>query len=135
MGARATFYDNYTSRVESLEASEIDRLLQELKRGKVIAFGRPCYVVRLKPTLVDIFGEVSKELTQFAAILFKGWQLDSAELPLAAKRVFVQLFGKGSNCGGIVVPAAGMDRHHLRPQVTPSLAQSWLRREPKSQLV
>lgn len=117
MGPRADFYDRYTGRVESLQGSESARILEEVKSGKVVAFGYPCYVIRLRPTLVDLFGESCRELTQFAAILLKGWQLDSAELPLAAKRVFVQLFQKGSNCGGIVVPAAGMDRHGLRPQV------------------
>ncbi|CAK0765549.1 hypothetical protein CVIRNUC_003269 [Coccomyxa viridis] len=117
MGSRDAFFDRYVSRIESIEASERTRLLQEVKRGRVVAFGQHCYVVRLRPTLVDLVGESFKDLSSFTAILFKGWPLDSAELPLAAKRVFVRLFSKGSNCGGIVVPAAGMDRHGLAPQI------------------
>ncbi len=118
MGSRDAFFDRYVSRIESIEASERTRLLQEVKRGRVVAFGQHCYVVRLRPTLVDLVGESFKDLSSFTAILFKGWPLDSAELPLAAKRVFVRLFSKGSNCGGIVVPAAGMDRHGLAPQAS-----------------
>ena len=37
MGRQADFYDRYTGRVESLQASERARLLEEAKSGKVVA--------------------------------------------------------------------------------------------------
>ncbi|BDA45245.1 hypothetical protein COCOBI_07-0320 [Coccomyxa sp. Obi] len=108
MGSRAAFFDRFMSRVECLEASEKTRLLQEVKRGRVVAFGEHCYVVRLRPTLVDLVGESFKDLSLFTAILFKGWPLDSAELPLAAKRGGKQRGKKRRAVGPPETPISGL---------------------------
>ena len=117
MAARADFYDRYVAAIKALSAERENEYLNVIKQGKVALKRTECYAVSLD-TICGIAGRKSNHNSNYFAILYRGWPIDSQANPLRVKAVFRKIHASTSTSGGAIVPCSVIDEYGLQVQVS-----------------
>ena len=110
--SKQTYYDDFTSFVNTLSDEEKASLFETVTRCTVTAYNEKCYV--LFPELLEC---IHPDLTsQNCAKLYQGYTIDSKSNPTAVAACFRRQTGKSSSCSGALIPVDRFDSG-LKPKV------------------
>ena len=112
--SKETFYDEYTSFLDTLGDEEMASVIQTATRHTVIAFDEQCYVL-FPENLACIHPDLT---SQSCAKLYHGWAIDSKCNPTAVAAIFKKQTGRTSSCSGALIPSKYIDQDGLKPKVS-----------------